>query len=80
MAMPLTVIFDGVAAAHDFLRKVCIALDAFPYAEKRRLRAMLCELVEHAGGHYRVGAVVDCDCNFTASAAGGRKADPIRAQ
>jgi hypothetical protein len=78
--MPLTVIFDGVAAAHNLLRKVCIALYAFPHAEKRRLRSVLRESFEHARGHRRVGAVVDSDCNFTARAAGGWKADPIRAQ
>jgi hypothetical protein len=80
MAMPLTVIFDGVAAAHNFLRKVCIALHAFPHAEKCRLRSVRRESFEHARSHGRVGAVVDSDCHFTARAAGGGKADPIRAQ
>ena len=59
--MALAMIFDGMAAAHDFLREIRMAQHAFADAKKRGARAVALELRQHLRRDIGVGSIVDGD-------------------
>jgi hypothetical protein len=80
MAMPVTVIFDGMSSAHDLPSKLWMTLYEFTHTEECRERAMLVQSIEHQGCYHWVRSVIDGNRNAGASAAALWQAGPIRAQ
>ena len=59
MAVSLAVIFNVVAAAHDFARQIRVALDANAHAKKGGAHVACVQLRQYLRRHIGVGAVVD---------------------
>jgi len=78
--VPLAVILDGVTAAHDFPREVCITLDARTHAKEGGERSVLGELRQNLRSDIGVRSVVDGDGDARRDAVAGGQADPVGSQ
>ena len=59
--MVLTVIFNGVASAHDFLCKVRVAQHAFADAKKSGAGCAAIEQLKHLRRDIRIRPIIDGD-------------------